>query len=154
MRVKETLSSQTHKEGTKMKRSIINLTLATAALLVASTVASAADFTANIQFAFRAGGAVLQAGNYRLTASNAENGFQLRNMQTGESILLGAGVYRDPSKEWKGAQDGILQFTCGDRGCALRQVWTNSGYAAHVYSTPKPEDGMSARVALIRVVFH
>ena len=135
-----------------MKRSMTTLMLATAALLVASTISSANDMTAKIPFAFRASGTVLGPGNYRVKASSGEAGFELRNMKTGESILLGSGFPREPRKEWKASNGGVLQFTCGDRGCALRQIWTNSGNSAHAYGMPKPEDGMSTRVALIRVV--
>jgi hypothetical protein len=134
-----------------MKSTTMNLMLATTALLVASTVASAGDLSANIPFAFRVGGKVLAPGNYYVKDLSGETGFQLRNRTTGDSALLGKGVLQDPRNDWKKSENGVLQFNCGDHGCALRQVWTNSSYYAHAYQGPKDEHSISTKVMVIRL---
>jgi hypothetical protein len=74
----------TQKEDTKMQSSTINLMLATAALMVASTVASAEDLKIQIPFAFQASGKVMAPGTYILRGSQDESHFMLSNVQSAE----------------------------------------------------------------------
>jgi hypothetical protein len=93
-----------------MKSLTINPILATAALLLASTVASAADMRFEIPFAFHAGGKVMAPGGYLVRASSGEARFFLQNTQSSEGVhLLGLGE-QDPRKEWKDSADGVMQF--------------------------------------------
>ena len=133
-----------------MKSLTMNVILATAAWMVASSAASAADLKFEIPFAFQAAGKVMAPGTYRLHASNGEVQFQFSNTQSGEGVFFNAPPSYDPQKEWKGRDGGVLQFACGDSGCALRQLWTNRGYPAHKFSAPKASDGKPIRLALIR----
>lgn len=133
-----------------MKSSIMNLTLATAALLVASTAASAQTTQAQIPFAFVAAGHSMPAGTYYLEGSIDEAHFVLRNVAAHESVLLIAVSNHDPRREWRASNGGVLQFKCKE-GCALNGVWTHKGYPAHNLATGINSERNSGRAALVQV---
>ena len=133
-----------------MKCLTMNLMLATAALVVASSAASAADMKFEIPFAFQAAGKVMAPGTYRLHASNGEVQFSLKNEQSGTGVFFNAPAGHDPQKEWKLRNGGVMQFACSEGACALKQLWTNHGYPAYELSTPKAKEGKVTRLALIR----
>jgi len=132
-----------------MKRSTMNLIIATAAVLVATTAASAQTMKAEIPFAFQAAGKVLPAGVYQVTARSGEAYFSFLNIQEKESVLVVKGVPHDAQQAWKHGTSGVLQFSCSD-GCRLSEIWTNTGAPAYTIRGAKPEPGKS-RVAVIRM---
>jgi hypothetical protein len=134
----------------EMKRLTMNLMLATAAWMVASSAAMAADLKFEIPFAFQVRGQVMSAGTYRLHASNGEVQFFLKNAGSGEAIFFNAPGGSAPEKEWRGRNGAVMQFACSEKGCALKQLWTNCGYPAYRFSTPKPAEGSVTRLALIQ----
>jgi len=136
-----------------MKSLTMNLMLATAALMVASTVASAQTLKAEIPFSFQAAGKLMQPGTYMITSASGETWFELRNLDDHKSIVLPGGVREDAPKAWRQAGNGALQFACNDGSCALNRVWSGvSGDPAHVFARPKQENGKPATLAVIRLV--
>jgi len=134
-----------------MKRSTMNLMLAAAALLAASTAAPAQTMTAEVPFSFSAGGKVLPAGKYTVSASIGEKLFEVSNAKNHYSVLLNRGAEGDPQKEWTSGDGGVLLFDCSD-GCALRQIWTNRGYPSHrILSRHDSGESGSPRLAVIRL---
>lgn len=131
-----------------MKRLTMNLMLATAVAMVASTVASAQEMKAYIPIQFRVGSAVMAPGSYTLTT--AETWLALQNSDTHKAVMFGKGVLDDPPKAWVQGRDGKLEFECSD-GCFLKRIWTGQGAPAHVYGTSKPSGGRGARLAVIRL---
>jgi len=141
-----------------MKSSTMNLLLATAALGVASTVASAHSIMApvptmraEIPFAFLARGKMLPPGTYTLKSFNGESLFQLTNVESREGLLLTSGIRHDPQRAWEAAGHGILQFECFDGGCALREIWTHQGAQAHKFTDSNKEKEKPVRLAVIRI---
>jgi len=130
-----------------MKSVTMNLMLATAALMVASTVASAQTVKATIPFAFQYKGKVMPAGTYRVTDSGVNPWLEVANVRTREKTFMVPQAAVDPQKEWLSSPGGILQFTCRDGACVLTRVWTNSGKPARTFPGPKTQD--HANVAVI-----
>ena len=134
-----------------MKRSTMNLMLATATLLVASTAASAQTMQAQIPFSFDVGGKVMAPGRYLVFALNGENLIRISSQQSGDAAVLPTGPSRDPRKEWTSTKGGVLLFACGD-GCSLRQIWTNRGFPAHqLGANPSHGEAAPTRLAVIRL---
>src|SRR5579862_7739471 len=124
-----------------MKNTTMNLMLATAALLVASTVASAQGLKAEIPFSFRYGNTVMAPGAYLLTTSGSHMLLQLRRADGSDGIFLAASIPEDPPQAWVRARQGVLEFTCGDSGCDLKRLWTGDSNHAFAFSSPKKEEG-------------
>ena len=134
-----------------MKRTTMNLMLAAAALMAASTVAPAQTLKDEIPFAFRVGNKVMAPGRYTLRTSNAESQIQIRGIHGG--VMVGAGAREDAPKTWRNSGKAMLQFACsGDGGCALQRVWTgDSGVLAHRF-TATERRGDAKGLAAIRLI--
>ena len=135
-----------------MKSSTMNLMLAAAILLVASTVASAQGMSAEIPFNFVAAGKVMPAGTYHVSDTAGQSHFRISDAH-GHQALLAAHVDQDPVKEWTRGNGGVLQFTCSD-ACTLQQIWTNTGFPAHKLQVTDHRTDQPTRVAVIRLVAH
>jgi hypothetical protein len=135
-----------------MKRSTMILMLAAAAMTAASTVASAQNtLSAEIPFSFRAAGALMPPGSYRVVPSDGESRFYLGNSDDKKSVLLVSRIVSDAPKDWVKAGSPKLQFLCGSDGCTLQRIWTGKAAAgAHVFPGPKQKQG--AQLGVIRVV--
>lgn len=130
-----------------MKSSMMNVMFATAALMVASTVAAAADMKVEVPFNFVAAGKMLPSGTYYVNSSIDERSFIIRNVEKHESVTLLSQAGADPKKEWRDLKGGVLQFGCSDK-CRLQRIWTHSSYPAHDVQGSKP--GHGERIAVIR----
>jgi hypothetical protein len=136
-----------------MKSSTINMMLATAALMVASNVVSAAEMKFEIPFAFQAGGKVMAPGTYTVRGARDESNFLIRNKQSSEGIYLLSQGTQEPRKEWQDEAGGVLRFECNGGGCALTQVWTHDNFPAHLLpGSKKTQKGQDTRLAVIRSV--
>jgi len=134
-----------------MKRSTLNLLLATAAVLAASTMASAQTIKADIPFPFRAAGVTMTPGSYELTRfSLSHQLLELRDLNRNKTIVLSAGIPQDAPLAWTTAGRPMLSFTCGDNGCALTRVWTGRGSDAQKFVVPQEKEPV--RKHLERVV--
>ncbi len=134
-----------------MKSLTMNMMLATAALMVASSAAMAADaVTFQIPFAFQAAGKTMASGTYRVRPANDKAYYTLSNVRSGETVFVNALSPHDPAKEWKSQDGGALQFECTDGPCGLKQLWTGQGHPAVYVSSPRGQESKSTRLALIR----
>ena len=135
-----------------MKSLTMNLTLAAAALMAASTAASAAEMKFEVPFAFRAGSKLMLPGKYVVQGSNNESNFLIKNVQTAEGVYLLSQEIKDPLNDWKSQAGGTLRFECTDGRCALTEVWTHHGYPAHALPTVKGPKGQATQLAVIHAV--
>lgn len=103
------------------------LKMAAVTLTVAAGCASAQELKADIPFMFKAGGAVLPAGTYKVIEHSGMRYLQMRNEDTLKSILLFPATAGDPSKAWKSEANPKLGFVCGDGRCVLNQLWNGYG---------------------------
>ncbi len=112
-----------------MKRFTMNMTLAVAALTIAAGTLSAQSLKAEIPFAFRVNGQLLQPGEYRVSINNT-GGTQLLMVSSYEQkrTVIAMPAIRNPvSKEWLQAGTPKLRFVCGEGACALNRIWTGQG---------------------------
>jgi hypothetical protein len=126
--------------------------LAAAAMMVASTVASAQSMRVEIPFTFRANGAVMPPGSYQVTSSIGEARFQLQNIQARKGIALVSAVSEDAPKQWVDARKPTLQFACGEGICSLKRIWTATGTPAHVFPIPAYKEYARSGLAMVQVV--
>jgi hypothetical protein len=136
-----------------MKNLTTNLMLAAIALAAATGVASAQQLKAEIPFSFRAQGMMAPAGTYtvRKDTTGGVPKFLLRSVASGDSILLMSMIQGDPNKAWEASGAAVLEFECGDSGCALNRLWSGRGAPAYRFSHPKAEKGERAHLAVIRL---
>lgn len=131
-------------------KSLTNLMLATALVMVASTAASAQVMKAQVPFAFQVSGKTLPAGTYDVSRVVGEKGFLFRNVENHQAATVIAGANEDPQDTWKSLAGGVLQFECSDR-CSLSRIWTHRGYPAHdVHVTRTPQE-QPVRIAEVRM---
>jgi hypothetical protein len=132
-----------------MKRMILHSMFAAAALAAVAGSASAQMLKAEVPFAFRASGQLMQPGSYqvvRLQTSNAVI-FSLYNRETDTAVLLSGYDRRDPAKEWAKAGTAKLAFSCTASRCALRELWTGAD-STYRFSAPKAGRGESREIVL------
>jgi hypothetical protein len=136
-----------------MKNLTTNLMLAAIALAAAPGVVSAQQLKAEIPFAFRAQGTMVPAGTYTVTKNNTSGlpKFLLRSVASGNSILLVNPIPGDPKKAWEASGAAVLEFECGDSGCALNRLWSGHSSPAYTFSHPNAEKGERTRLAVIRL---
>ena len=135
-----------------MNNLTLNLMLATAALMVASSVAPAQTMKAQIPFAFRSAGKTMAAGTYLVRTTSAGDMFQLTDLASGNSILLMPAIRLDPPKAWQAGGGGVLQFACSDNGCSLKRIWTDRGSPVHEFTDPNGSNDKPIYVAAVRMV--
>jgi hypothetical protein len=136
-----------------MTNFMTRMTIAAATLVVAAGSASAQYLKAEIPFAFRASGVVMEAGTYQVKTETGNTGipmFHIRSAAGGRSVLLIGAAPRDPQKEWAAAGQPVLSFECGIGRCALAEVWTGSGRSS--YAVPRPKLGRDEPVHTAVVV--
>jgi hypothetical protein len=127
--------------------------LAAIALAAAPGVVSAQQLKAEIPFGFQAQGTMLPAGTYTVTRDNTSGmaKFLLRSVASGNSILLVNAIQEDPKKAWEASGAAVLEFECGDSGCALNRLWSRRGAPAYSFSHPNAEKGERTHLAVIRL---
>ena len=110
-----------------MKSMTTKLMMTAAALAIATAVAPAQTFKAEIPFAFQAGGKAMAAGTYVVRASyHQSQTVVLVNYKAKQSAILMPGPMTDPAKAWTAKGDPVLSFECGVGRCALARLWTGS----------------------------
>src|SRR5713226_8291565 len=100
-----------------MKRFATKSLVLAAALAAVAVGASAQSMKAEIPFTFRAGGAVLAAGSYRVHVGSPSNNYVIRleNSDTNKSILIVSQYRRDVGKA--AGSDPKLWFGCAGSNC-------------------------------------
>ena len=125
--------------------------IAAATLVVAAGAASAQTMKAEIPFTFRANGAVMAAGTYRVTLSQTSGVPVLYffNHEAKRAAIALAQSRNDPPKAWQAAGNPMLSFRCGAKVCSLAGVWSGSGSPAYSFAAPKLDKNESTHVALV-----
>ena len=129
-----------------MKSLTSKLMITAAAVVVATSVASAQSLNADIPFAFRAGGKVMAPGSYRVTAVGATHYVIFSNYEAKDSVIAMPTALGDAPKT---ASNPALTFECGSGPCELVRLWTASGYPAMKFAHGK--SGSTERAALIDI---
>jgi hypothetical protein len=139
------------KEGKTMKSTFKKLTMTVAALAIATGVAGAQTFRADVPFAFQVGGKVMPAGEYRLQINKGYHTVTVANydakqtamvMSNGATYLTHAEANTAPT----------LTFACGTGRCALARLSTGSAEPALTFPTPKLGPDEHATLTEIRLV--
>jgi hypothetical protein len=121
------------------------MTMAAAAMLVTSGLASAQTMKAEIPFAFIAGGARMQAGTYEVhVASSSGNHkfIQVSNVENRHSILA-----VPDSASWSntsGAANVVISFACTEGKCELAGM---RGMGGAVYTFAHSRNDRATRIA-------
>jgi hypothetical protein len=126
-----------------MKRYTMHMTLAVAALTIAAGTLSAQSLKAEIPFAFRVNGQLMQPGEYRVSLNHTTNGSPLLTVSSYEQkrTVIAMPINRNPvSKDWLQAGTPKLRFVCGEGACALNRIWTGEGDAVD-FRTRHGKDG-------------
>ena len=110
-----------------MKSMTTKLMMTAAALAIATAVAPAQTFKAEIPFAFQAGGKTMAPGTYLVDAKYAQSKMViLANYAAKQTAIAMSGPMTDPAKAWTAKGDPVLSFECGVGRCALARLWTGS----------------------------
>ena len=114
-----------------MKTTITRFVLAAAIAAAAAGAAEAQNMKANIPFTFRAGAAVLPAGDYRIDAMNANRVVVFYSDTTRKGAMVLPTGTTNPSKYWDSDSDPVLVFECTGSGrCSLTTLWYGGGAPA------------------------
>jgi len=132
-----------------MKKTTNKLMIA-AAFLAVATVASAQTLTADIPFAFRAGGKTMPAGAYRVELAGPIHEIViLRNFEARESALLISNGPEVATKDSKPKAAPSLTFECGAVRCSLVSLW--AGFSGPGLSFAHPNLRPNERAQLMEV---
>src|SRR5262245_5778487 len=113
-------------ETLKMKSWMTKTMFAAAAVMIAAGVASAQNLTAEIPFAFQAGGQTMAPGTYRVDYVGSQKvTLRLLNVDAGTSVVVLPRTLQDPPKDWVKRGVSGVAFACRDAGCELRELWIN-----------------------------
>ena len=135
-----------------MKNAMMRLTIAAAAFVAATGVASAQTMEAKIPFAFRASGKVLAAGTYQVRMTGTRPGLVvIRSTEGGNQLMTLAHPSGDPKAAWKSAGDAALLFQCGVSRCVLTNIWAGGD---STYGLPTPGLGNDEPTRTAEVVMH
>ena len=132
-----------------MKSLTSKLMITAAAVVVATSVASAQSLKADIPFAFRAGGKVMAPGSYRVTTAGSTHYVILSNYEAKDSVIAMPTALGDAPKK---ASDPVITFECGSGPCELVRLWTASGFPAMKFAHGKSGTGERAALTEIRLV--
>jgi hypothetical protein len=117
-----------------MKRFATKTFVMTAVLAACAAGASAQSMKAEIPFTFRAGGAVLAAGTYRIDVGNTV--VRVSNSDTRKSIAVMPRYRRDVEKSAVAGGSAKLWFSCAGSSCVLTSLWNGADASALVVGSP------------------
>lgn len=131
-----------------MKRFATKTFVMTAALAAFAVGASAQPMKAEIPFTFRAGGAVLAAGTYRIDAGNTV--VRVSNSETRRSIALMPHYRRDVDKN-AAAGAPKLWFSCAGSSCVLTSLWNGADASELVVGSPAKAGNEMAEIRVVNL---
>jgi hypothetical protein len=137
-----------------MKSMTTKLLITAAALAIATGVASAQQYRADIPFAFRAGGKMMAPGSYTIQVrESATYMVFLHNYEARQGVVLVPGSHEDGRKD---PADGnpSLTFVCGSSRCSLARMWTGPASPALTFPQPrlgKEEQASATEIRLVKV---
>ena len=123
----------------------MKLTIAAAALFAAGAV-SAQTMTADIPFAFQAGGKVMAAGTYRVDLRGPA-GIVLIHDQRWKNVVLATPITHIDRQE----NTAKLVFVCGRGPCTLVQVWPGYAEDGLLFRSPKLDRNEEASLTVIHL---
>jgi len=129
-----------------MKSLTMRLTIAAAALFAAGAV-SAQTMTADIPFAFQAGGKLMEAGAYRVNLNGPASTVLIREDKWKSTAVIARPVTRIEGEE----NAAKLVFVCGRGPCALVQAWPGAHGSGLLFKTPKRDRNEEATLAVIHL---
>jgi hypothetical protein len=124
----------------------MKLTFAAAALFAAGAV-SAQTMTADIPFAFQAGGKLMAAGAYRVNLRGPASTVVIR-----EDRLKSTAVMARTVTLIEGGENAAkLVFVCGRGPCSLVQAWPGAYGSGLLFKTPKRDRNEEASLTVIHL---
>ena len=123
----------------------MKLTIAAAALFAAGAV-SAQTMTADIPFAFQAGGKVMAAGTYRVDLGSNVGLVMIRGTRREGAVLVQPITHIDRREA-----TAKLVFVCGRGPCSLLQVWSAYSEKGLLFLTPKLDRNEEASLTVIHL---
>ena len=130
-----------------MKSLTMKLTIAAVALFAAGAL-SAQTMTADIPFAFQAGGKVMAAGTYRVNLHGPGATVIIRD--TGlKSVVMARYITHIVGKG--DTTTAKLVFVCGRGPCSLVQAWSGYGAEGLLFKTLKVDRNEEASLAAIHL---
>jgi hypothetical protein len=117
-----------------------------AAALVAAGAASAQTMTADVPFAFQAGGKAMAAGTYLVDLRGPAGTVAIRDAHLHSVVLA-----RPISGKVGAEETPKLVFACARGNCVLSQVWPGGSKNGRVFQTPKPVREEEASVTAVRL---
>ena len=133
-----------------MKSMTTKFMMTAVALAIATGVASAQQYRADIPFAFRAGGKMLTAGTYVLQVKDTQSYLvSITDARTRHSNVLLAASRNGSSKSPDGSPEPALTFVCGTGRCSLARFWT--GPASPGLTFPQARLGKDERASATEI---
>jgi hypothetical protein len=133
-----------------MKSMTTKLMMTAGALAIATGIASAQQYRADIPFAFRAGDRVLAAGTYVVRVKEEQSPLvTIIDARTRHSIVLLAASRSGSSKSPDGSPEPALTFVCGTGRCSLARFWT--GPASPGLTFPQARLGKDERASATEI---
>jgi hypothetical protein len=118
-----------------MKSMTTKLMITAAALAIATGVAAAQQYRADIPFAFRAGAKMMAPGNYTIHVSDGGKWITVADTTHANNAIL---LTHHQSDAPKGAEPvPTLTFVCESSRCALAKVWTGANVPAMSFYQPR-----------------
>jgi len=128
-----------------MKRTMVTMTFAAAALLAAAATGSAQTMKAEIPFAFDMAHKRMQPGTYQVRLyrnSSPVQILQISNYDDGRSAMALPLVSDDHARR----ENPVLSFECTEGHCVLAKLWDGSG---NLFQFATPKAGPATRIATV-----
>ncbi len=127
-------------------KSLTTKLMIAAAALVAAGAASAQTMTADIPFAFQAGGKVMAAGTYRVDLGGPAATVIIRDAR-GKNVVIARTVTHIDRKE----ETAKLVFSCGRGSCSLVQAWPGYSEPGLAFKAPVLNRNEEASLVVIHL---
>jgi len=135
-----------------MKSMTTKLMITAAALAIATGVASAQQYRADIPFAFRAGGKTMAPGSYTIQVRDSATYLVfLHNYEAKQGAVLLPSA-RGDGRNGPAEGNPTLTFLCASSRCSLAHLWTGPASPDLTFNQPRTGKGEQISAAEIRLV--
>jgi hypothetical protein len=131
-----------------MKSMTTKFMIAAAALTIASGVASAQQYHADIPFAFRAGSKVMAPGHYKIGVENGRAYVVVSNTELKANSLL----ITSPGTRSAADSKPTLAFACDGGRCKLASLSVGGGHTSMNFASPHASRNEIAAATETRLV--
>jgi len=137
-----------------MKSITTKLMMTAAVLTIATTVASAQTYRADIPFAFRAGAKMMASGSYQIRVDSTHNFLVvISNYDARQAAVLLPNS--TTNEKWSApASDPVLSFECASSRCALARLSPGYGNPSLNFHRPalgKQEQASAPEIRLVKI---